>query len=410
MGMKISGISAKKFVEKPKPSQACDIIWEIIRKYHIKMGFAEGRTEKELLSWVNFKIKPYVGQHKGVNRAYNWDWSWHNGYNLAALVDTEKPGCVDWDRIKSGKNRKNMEYVLRLGGETHDVPRIVDIEDLIYSPTPRTLMTYISFFKHKGDASVDLSRSVVRLTHVKIDDDDDESSSESDDSEFEEEEHVSEDDEKAKEMALLRLKHGWTMASIPRDGVTDPVIFMIFAKNAEGDPVFNVKCQILFTGPNGDVDVKMEDIGDGAFRASYASLPPGDYEINVSLNEGNVRNYPLTFNVPKPLDPEQCYAEGPGLLPAGESGNFTVHAMDSGGELITGVKCSVSMTGPNDDPIFVEVSDNLDGTFSARYDHPLPTGEYKILVLLNKKPIRGMPIEFNVERQFCPDHSYAEGP
>merc|ERR1712087_739704 len=62
-------------------------------------------------------------------------------------------------------------------------------------------------------------------------------------------------------------------------------------------------------------------------------------------------------------------------------------------------------------PIGIDVQDNGDGTFTARYDHPLPSGDYVIHVLLENQPVINFPKKLCVQKTTVdPKHSFAEGP
>jgi len=44
-------------------------------------------------------------------------------------------------------------------------------------------------------------------------------------------------------------------------------------------------------GPNGAVDVKVEDVGDGTFHAVYDTLPSGDYTIDAMIDTQPVAKF-----------------------------------------------------------------------------------------------------------------------
>merc|ERR1712113_990994 len=58
---------------------------------------------------------------------------------------------------------------------------------------------------------------------------------------------------------------------------------------------------VVVKGPNGPVNVKVEDCGAGTYRASYDSLPPGQYEIETMVDGQPVSKYKAQVRTQNPV-------------------------------------------------------------------------------------------------------------
>lgn len=175
--------------------------------------------------------------------------------------------------------------------------------------------------------------------------------------------------------------------------------------NAGGDPF-----QVSITGPH-QVDVSITDNDDGTYTVNYTPEQPGDYEINVSINDEPVKDIPKAIHIKPAADPEKSYAEGPGLE-GGECfqpSKFRIHAVDPDGNHRTdgGDGFVVTIEGPAPvDPVMV---DNGDGTYDVEFEPKAP-GDYTINLTLDGDVVNGFPKTVTIKPAPSAANSYAKGP
>jgi len=188
---------------------------------------------------------------------------------------------------------------------------------------------------------------------------------------------------------------------------------VVRARDAAGS-LTDALCTVAITGPNGPVEVKMEEMGPGEFRAKYNALPLGDYEIHCMVD-----GLPVAKFCAKPSDSQRCdgspdkclkystiYSSGRGIYVSGggydivssngqnkcfidgpKLENLTVYVRDTGGRPVKNCLCLVEIEGPNG-PVNVQVDDTGDASFHATYKPlNLVPGEYKMKILVGSLPI-----------------------
>lgn len=167
--------------------------------------------------------------------------------------------------------------------------------------------------------------------------------------------------------------------------------FTVDAREAGG--VGKVKASCI--GPNGPVEVTVNDNGDGTYQCSYEPKDVGQYQVKVDYNNKPAGQSPYTVNVapgasmPKP---DQVHAYGPGLEKAvvNEPAEFTVDASKAGSGDI-----GLAINGPAE--CEVKCVDNGDGTFNCTYVAPKP-GLYNIDLKFADEDVPGAPFSVKCER------------
>jgi len=378
-----------------KGSEILDTVWELIRKYHLKLGYADDRTEEAMMNWVNIKIAPTIAEEDNIEKVTNFDWGWSDGYSLSALVDRQEPGCIAFGKLEREDPIWNIQTAMETA-KSFDIPQVMDTEDICYAPCSRSMLTQIGFFHQAAKQVVDPSMSYVRGPNEGTND----------------HHYSSEDWADASKKKLFSKDENYEEPQI--------VEFTVFANDEEGAPVEKSTLEVIMEGPEGLVNVESKNNGDGTYTCSYAfPLPPGDYKLDSKLNGDSVSNCPLEFTVKKSVDPAKSYAEGSGLegetyldktdkSGRNEVGMFTINALDEDGEFVMGTHCDVKMVGPNG-PVFIEVKDNGDGTFECKYDGPLIPGDYTLSTKLDGMEIGDGPRKFNVKRIADPSKCFAKG-
>jgi Ca2+-binding EF-hand superfamily protein len=123
------------------------MVWSIILDYQIKGISVEELNAKEaLLLWCQKKTKGY----KDV-QVDNFHTSWQTGLAFCALINRFRPDLLDFDSLDKSNRAENLELAFRVAEESLDIPRLLDVEDLIDVPRPdeRSVMTYVSEYYHK---------------------------------------------------------------------------------------------------------------------------------------------------------------------------------------------------------------------------------------------------------------------
>eukprot|EP01133_Synstelium_polycarpum_P007481 gene7481-8752_t len=175
--------------------------------------------------------------------------------------------------------------------------------------------------------------------------------------------------------------------------------------NSGGDPF-----AVSISGPH-QVDVAITDNNDGTYTVAYTPEKPGDYEILVTLNEKPIKDIPKAIHIKPAADPNQSYAEGPGLE-AGECfqpSKFKIHAVDPDGVKRDdgGDGFIVTVEGPA--PVDPWMVDNGDGTYDVEFEPKVP-GDYTINLTLDGDVVNGFPKVVRVKPAPSAENSYAKGP
>ena len=144
-------------------------------------------------------------------------------------------------------------------------------------------------------------------------------------------------------------------------------------------------------GPTGSKPVKIEDLGNGQFSASYLPSMAGEYTVSLKVKGEPVPGSPFTVNVQYASFTDQCIAEGPGLISAvtGQPATFKVFFKEDA----IAARLNVQVLGASKaEPIEVEEIPDDNG-FNVFY-HPRAPGDYSVRVLWGDAHVKGSP--FNV--------------
>lgn len=150
----------------------------------------------------------------------------------------------------------------------------------------------------------------------------------------------------------------------------------------EYDLEFQVK------GPTGSKPVKIEDLGNGQFSASYLPTMAGEYTVSLKVKGEPVPGSPFTVNVQYASFTDQCIAHGPGLVSAvtGVPATFKVQFKEDA----VAARLNVQVLGASKaEPIEVEEIPDENG-FNVFY-HPRAPGDYNIRVLWGDAHVKGSP-------------------
>jgi len=155
----------------------------------------------------------------------------------------------------------------------------------------------------------------------------------------------------------------------------------------EHDLEFQVK------GPTGSKPVKIEDLGNGQFSASYLPTMAGEYTVSLKVKGEPVPGSPFAVNVQYASFTDQCIATGPGLVSAvtGERATFKVQFKEDA----IAARLNVQVLGASKaEPIEVEEVPD-ENAFNVFY-YPRAPGDYNVRVLWGDAHVKGSPFSVPV--------------
>lgn len=441
-----------------------ELLWEIIRKWHIKLGYKSGKTEEALLRWVNSTIENVPD----VRLAANFGWSWYDGHCLAAMVEAHATENNSLTELPQDLNDAIAMVMKRC--EKLDVPNLISNDDLRLRPSPRVLMTLVACFRASGavanptlskvegpffDRDQPTKRVRFEVTALL----DDKSPAVNADCEIQltgpngiEQMNIHNNRDgtftvtrdgplalgKYCFKALLdggeEVQHSpiyfnveaanpnTSYAEGPTDAVSEDAkhrTIKVFALNSEDEPVYGSNCQVWLSSKGGkDAELVVTDNGDGTFTAVLSEpLGVGTHRIEVDVDGSGVRNSPIIITITG-ASGDKSYAEGPGLNAAGASSDnqadrtFTVFALDNNEQPALRATCKISLSDLSDSEAVTAVTavNNGDGTFSACFEQPLPPGEYMLDVYVDGTPVRNSSVDIVITEGVDQNQSFVEGP
>lgn len=147
-GIKIVGIGADNIADGNR-MMILGLVWSII--YHVRIGAitisddGQGKSGREgLLYWCQKQTAPYAPQ--GV-KVVNFTSSWRDGLALAAILHHNRPGLLDFEKMKALGDRKAViTECIRVAEESLEVPHLLEVEDMMIADDEKVIMAFISEF------------------------------------------------------------------------------------------------------------------------------------------------------------------------------------------------------------------------------------------------------------------------
>ncbi|EDO37708.1 predicted protein [Nematostella vectensis] len=131
------------------PKLTLGLIWTIILYFQINDLDVEIAGEKvqdlsakdALLHWS-----------KKVTQGYpkvdvkNFSSSWRDGFAFNAIIHRYRPDLVDFSKLSKTSPEANIEYAFHVAEKELNVPRLLDVEDVVVSENPdeKSIMTYVA--------------------------------------------------------------------------------------------------------------------------------------------------------------------------------------------------------------------------------------------------------------------------
>jgi filamin len=160
--------------------------------------------------------------------------------------------------------------------------------------------------------------------------------------------------------------------------------FTIEARDKNGKPIkqggdnFAVDIQ----GPDGPVQAKVKDNGDGTYAVSYKPNGPGPHDIAVTLDDVPIKGSTFHVDIKPGAWARNCFID---------HFTFLIQTRDKRDVNLKegGQKVAVDIKGPKG-AVKCDLKDNNDGTYTATYSTK-DKGEYKINVTVDGTSIKGSP-------------------
>ncbi|GFU29293.1 filamin-A, partial [Nephila pilipes] len=164
--------------------------------------------------------------------------------------------------------------------------------------------------------------------------------------------------------------------------------------NADEAGMGAVTCQITSSNMQGDVDIQVEDNGDGTFSIFYSVKETGNYTINVKFGGNPVPGGSFTMQaVTEKVQRKSVTKTRTTQSRTTEFRSVELHSIvlpPGTGQITAEVKMP---SGKFDKP---QVIDNQDGTISIKYD-PREEGLHELHVKYNQEHIPGSPFKIFVD-------------
>lgn len=165
------------------------------------------------------------------------------------------------------------------------------------------------------------------------------------------------------------------------------------------------KPEVRFSGPDEEINVKLDLIEDKLYKVTYVAQTPGSYLLNVLWNGKQVAGCPITVKIEQDCDPSKvvCTADS---LKGGVMGEEIKTFIDTRkarpGEL------TALCTGPQK-VAFCELLDRGDGTFIL-YIKPQEAGRHFLTINYGGQHIPNSPFSFKVSGKPDPSKVRVYGP
>eukprot|EP01100_Stratorugosa_tubuloviscum_P003947 TRINITY_DN1968_c0_g1_i1.p1 TRINITY_DN1968_c0_g1~~TRINITY_DN1968_c0_g1_i1.p1 ORF type:complete len:741 (+),score=451.97 TRINITY_DN1968_c0_g1_i1:146-2368(+) len=373
-GIRLVGIGAEDIYDG-NLKLILGLIWTLILRFHIQRGNSEGSPKAELLEWVRSRVEPYGLKPKN----FNMDWT--DGRVLSALTDSLKPGVLDFKSLTHDPVT-DTEKAMEVAANEYNIPRLVDVADMVECPEELSVMTYVSYFR---DWLNDDSRR--RAAEIEA--------------------------ERLFKLGTADPSKCYAHGRGVETGATNnDCPFEIQSVNYFGDALSTGGDKYIaqIEGPE-NLQIQIVDNDNGSYSCNYKPTLPGDFKISIKLRDHEIKNSPYGPILIRGPDSTTTTVSGPGVEGARVKTNapFIICAKDKNGNQCPhgGDPFSVSVSGPNGSPIEVTLHDNGDGSYSGNYT-PIEPGVYNVQVLLKDEPINGSPFKPLIE-QGSAAKSFAEG-
>ncbi|XP_053627229.2 filamin-A isoform X9 [Cherax quadricarinatus] len=164
------------------------------------------------------------------------------------------------------------------------------------------------------------------------------------------------------------------------------------AKNAGSGAV---TCRIRSTSGS-DLDIDIEDNGDGTFSIYYTVKDAGEYTLSVKFGGQPVPDGFYSFTAQSEEEYQQTQSKVNGLERTPSSGSYRPVELHNIPLPTTGGHVTAEVRMPSGEKDLPVIEDNRDGTVSVRYS-PREEGLHELHVKYNSEHVQGSPFKFHVD-------------
>ncbi|XP_078492931.1 filamin-C [Ciona intestinalis] len=159
------------------------------------------------------------------------------------------------------------------------------------------------------------------------------------------------------------------------------------------------------------VPTKVKDNGDGTHDITFVPNKPGKALVNVQYGGISVPKSPVSVPIKPDVDTSGVKTTGPGVQPDGVLADVeTEFQVDAGCLAPRGGKhVTAKAVGPSGTAVPVDLKDNRDGTYDAKYS-PYEKGPHQVIVDYDDVPVPGSPFNVGVDEGCDPSKVKAYGP
>jgi filamin len=166
--------------------------------------------------------------------------------------------------------------------------------------------------------------------------------------------------------------------------------FTIEARDNNGKPIKQGgdDFQVDIQGPDGPVQAKVKDNGDGTYAVSYKPNGPGPHDIAVTLDDVPIKGSTFHVDIKPGAWARNCFID---------HFTFLVQTRDKRDVNLKegGSNVAVDIKGPKG-PVHSTLKDNKDGTYTTTYSIK-EKGNYTVAVTVDGTNIKGSPFNQNVQ-------------
>eukprot|EP01120_Amphizonella_sp_Union-15-10_P009299 TRINITY_DN3490_c0_g1_i1.p1 TRINITY_DN3490_c0_g1~~TRINITY_DN3490_c0_g1_i1.p1 ORF type:complete len:268 (+),score=46.30 TRINITY_DN3490_c0_g1_i1:29-832(+) len=122
-----------------------EVIWFLISKIEIEPISHSGLSGTQaLMAWCRDNARTY----QNCPEISDFDSSWADGIAITALVNGIKPDLVHIENLLQNPPITRWQSILSLIESTYKIPAFFDPQNIIRSPEPKTLISYLAILHH----------------------------------------------------------------------------------------------------------------------------------------------------------------------------------------------------------------------------------------------------------------------
>lgn len=157
--------------------------------------------------------------------------------------------------------------------------------------------------------------------------------------------------------------------------------------------------EVIASGPKSKYDIKLVKVMEGQYSVTFTPWQDGTNTLRILIGGVDVTGSPIKFKVQKPLDASKVTVGGTGLKEAiaNRRTEITIYARES----MLVEKGILNVSFDDGKKHGLEVHDQQNGTYNVSFV-PMASGNLKLNILGEGKPIAGSPFNISVKPESDP--------